>query len=207
MFLDRPIGILSLIDEEVPLPQGSDSSLVTKFTRNFGNCRSRFRSSFYPVPERELPEPSFTISHYAGEITYSVRGFLEKNRDSLPDRVWVVLQSSTHPVVSSLFNASLARTGSLIFNRPRQRRSRTPRLLPPGPGCRGECAPGCSIRSSTRKRLTLGFQFRVCCDELSHMQTTGVKSDGMGKIAKKMLTDDESVRNCKYEGRTLEWAT
>ncbi|OWA53056.1 Myosin-IIIb [Hypsibius exemplaris] len=156
-FLDRPIGILSLIDEECHFPQGSDSSLVTKFTRNFGNCRSRFRSSFYPVPERELPEPSFTISHYAGEITYSVRGFLEKNRDSLPDRVVVVLQSSTHSVVSSLFNASLARERARSFSTgPRQRRSRTPRLLPPGLGAR-ECAPGCSIRSAPGKDSPWAF--------------------------------------------------
>ncbi|OWA53060.1 putative Myosin-IIIb [Hypsibius exemplaris] len=180
MFLDRPIGILSLIDEECHFPQGSDSSLVTKFTRNFGNCRSRFRSSFYPVPERELPEPSFTISHYAGEITYSVRGFLEKNRDSLPDRVVVVLQSSTHPVVSSLFNASLARTGSLIFNRPSSAAESNAKTPAAGAWVPGESAPPvAAFGRSTRKRLTLGFQFRTSLaallEKMNHCETHYVR--------------------------------
>ena len=35
MFLDRPIGIFSLLDEECSFPQATDQSFVDKLNKNF----------------------------------------------------------------------------------------------------------------------------------------------------------------------------
>lgn len=150
MFLDRPIGLLSLIDEESHFPQGTDASLVTKLIKNFPSANKRFHSTFHPRPGHEILEPTFTVRHYAGDVLYSAVGFLEKNRDSLPDRISVLLQSSSHAVVSSLFRASVSRTGSLLFER----------SMPADGTCPRPMETTASARS-TRRKLTLGYQFKV----------------------------------------------
>ena len=59
----------------------------------------------------------------------------------------MVFQTSRNPLVSSLFQATLSRTGSLMFNEKETTADAS----------RNSGHPG----RSTRKRLTLGYQFRV----------------------------------------------
>ena len=46
----------------------------------------------------------FIIKHFAGEVTYSVGGFLEKNNDSLHDNLLSLLSESEHPFLRNLFS-------------------------------------------------------------------------------------------------------
>ena len=112
MYLDRPVGLLALLDEESLFPKGTDGTLgaylrderlvralarhggdpthvfvpraltlfprvphvtVAKFIKSFGkhSCFKRSRRD----------EPVFTIHHYAGDVVYNARGFLDSNRD------------------------------------------------------------------------------------------------------------------------------
>ena len=48
-------------------------------------------------------DPEFTIDHYAGSVTYSSVGFLEKNRDTLAYDLIGVMQTSSNSVVSTVF--------------------------------------------------------------------------------------------------------
>ncbi|KAJ4972925.1 hypothetical protein NE237_006099 [Protea cynaroides] len=73
LFEKKPLGLLSLLDEECTFPNGSDSTFADKLKRHL-NSNSCFRG------ERES---AFTVLHYAGEVTYDTLGFLEKNRDLL----------------------------------------------------------------------------------------------------------------------------
>lgn len=51
-----------------------------------------------------LPPPTiFRIRHYAGCVTYSVHGFVEKNRDSLPKDISRAMYRCDHPMMQSLF--------------------------------------------------------------------------------------------------------
>uniref|UniRef100_A0A8C9S558 Myosin IIIB n=1 Tax=Scleropages formosus TaxID=113540 RepID=A0A8C9S558_SCLFO len=75
MFLQKPMGLLSLLDEESRFPQATDQTLVDKFEDNL-HCKYFWR------PKRV--ELCFGIQHYAGKVLYNVHGFLEKNRDTLP---------------------------------------------------------------------------------------------------------------------------
>ncbi|KAL3635819.1 Myosin-1 [Castilleja foliolosa] len=73
LFEKKPLGLQSLLDEESTFPNGTDLSFADKLKQHL-NSNSCFRG------ERGK---AFTVSHYAGEVTYDTTGFLEKNRDLL----------------------------------------------------------------------------------------------------------------------------
>ncbi|KAF5196462.1 myosin-1-like [Thalictrum thalictroides] len=73
LFERKPLGLLSLLDEESTFPNGSDLTFANKLKQHL-NSNSCFRG------ERDK---AFSVFHYAGEVTYDTSGFLEKNRDLL----------------------------------------------------------------------------------------------------------------------------
>ncbi|CAN4123715.1 unnamed protein product [Withania somnifera] len=73
LFEKKPLGLLSLLDEESTFPNGTDMSFANKLKQHLSSNLC-FRG------ERGK---AFTVSHYAGEVTYDTTGFLEKNRDLL----------------------------------------------------------------------------------------------------------------------------
>uniref|UniRef100_A0A6Q2WYJ7 Myosin IIIB n=1 Tax=Esox lucius TaxID=8010 RepID=A0A6Q2WYJ7_ESOLU len=103
MFLQKPMGLLSLLDEESRFPQATDQTLVDKFEDNL-------RYKYFWRPKRV--ELCFGIQHYAGKVLYSVNGFLEKNRDTLPADVVVVLRTSENKLLQQLFSSPLTKTGN-----------------------------------------------------------------------------------------------
>ncbi|XP_059445474.1 myosin-1 isoform X2 [Corylus avellana] len=73
LFEKKPLGLLSLLDEESTFPNGTDLTFANKLKQHL-NSNSCFRG------ERGK---AFSVCHYAGEVTYDTTGFLEKNRDLL----------------------------------------------------------------------------------------------------------------------------
>ncbi|XP_060523322.1 unconventional myosin-XV [Cylas formicarius] len=90
----KPVGIFHLLDDESNFPRASDSSFLEKchynHALNENYCRPR-------VGGRE-----FGIRHFAGQVWYSVDGFLDKNRDILRTEVIELLASSKEPLVSAI---------------------------------------------------------------------------------------------------------
>jgi myosin heavy subunit len=73
-------SIVDSCDEEVLLPKGSDRSFVEKLNSRLAEKQ---KSKHYAI---NLTKPlEFSIKHYAGSVTYTVTGFLDKNRDILHD--------------------------------------------------------------------------------------------------------------------------
>uniref|UniRef100_A0A4W6FQT4 non-specific serine/threonine protein kinase n=1 Tax=Lates calcarifer TaxID=8187 RepID=A0A4W6FQT4_LATCA len=105
MFLQKPMGLLSLLDEESRFPQATDQTLVDKFEDNL-------RCKYFWIPKRV--ELCFGIQHYAGKVMYNVNGFLEKNRDTLPADIVVVLRTSENKLLQQLFSSPLTKTGMLL---------------------------------------------------------------------------------------------
>ncbi|KAK3569292.1 hypothetical protein QTP86_026559, partial [Hemibagrus guttatus] len=120
MFLQKPMGLLSLLDEESRFPQATDQTLVDKFEDNL-------RYKYFWRPKRV--ELCFGIQHYAGKVLYSVNGFLEKNRDTLPADIMVVLRTSENKLLQQLFSNPLTKTGNLATSRARV--TAASRSLPP----------------------------------------------------------------------------
>ena len=68
----KPDGVFSMLDEECFLPNGTDANLLQKLHNTFGN-HSNYKKNTKAAN-------SFGIVHFAGEITYSITGFMDKNR-------------------------------------------------------------------------------------------------------------------------------
>ncbi|XP_051846628.1 myosin-IIIb [Antechinus flavipes] len=120
MFLQKPMGLLSLLDEESRFPQATDLTLVDKFEDNL-------RCKYFWRPKRV--ELCFGIQHYAGKVLYDAFGFLEKNRDTLPADIVMVLRTSENKLVQQLFSIPLTKTGNLAQTRARV--TAASRSLPP----------------------------------------------------------------------------
>jgi myosin-5 len=88
--IEGKMGVLSLLDEESRLPMGSDEQFVTKLHHNFAGEKQKF----YKKPR--FGKSSFTVCHYAVDVTYESDGFIEKNRDTVPDEHMEVLRSSSN---------------------------------------------------------------------------------------------------------------
>ncbi|CAF2128211.1 unnamed protein product [Brassica napus] len=87
LFEKKPLGLLSLLDEESTFPNGTDLTLANKLKQHLIS-NSCFRGT---------REKLFTVVHYAGEVTYETTGFLEKNRDLLHlDSIQLLSSCSCH---------------------------------------------------------------------------------------------------------------
>uniref|UniRef100_A0A4W2D8X1 non-specific serine/threonine protein kinase n=1 Tax=Bos indicus x Bos taurus TaxID=30522 RepID=A0A4W2D8X1_BOBOX len=120
MFLQKPLGLLALLDEESRFPQATDQTLVDKFE---DNLRCKY---FWRPKGMEL---CFGIQHYAGKVLYDASGVLEKNRDTLPADVVVILRASENQLLQQLFSIPLTKTGNLAQTRARI--TAASRSLPP----------------------------------------------------------------------------
>ncbi|KAK8493376.1 hypothetical protein V6N13_129244 [Hibiscus sabdariffa] len=73
LFEKKPLGILSLLDEESNFPNATDFTLANKL-------KQHLHSNSYFKGDRGR---AFGVRHFAGEVLYDTNGFLEKNRDPL----------------------------------------------------------------------------------------------------------------------------
>ncbi|XP_074274054.1 myosin-1-like isoform X3 [Silene latifolia] len=88
LFEKKPLGLLSLLDEESTFPNGTDLTFANKLKQHLASNRC-FRGK---------REKAFSVSHYAGEVTYDTTGFLEKNRDLMHSDSIQLLSSCTSPL-------------------------------------------------------------------------------------------------------------
>lgn len=78
-----------LLDEELKLPKGTDLLFLQKLEKaQNGKPSGRFRRDFRKAQDL------FEIKHFAGNVTYSVNHFMEKNRDKMHDHLEDLLGSS-----------------------------------------------------------------------------------------------------------------
>jgi myosin-5 len=98
--IEGKLGVLSLLDEESRLPMGSDEQFVTKLHHNFSGDKHKF----YKKPR--FGKSSFTVCHYAIDVTYESDGFIEKNRDTVPDEHMQVLKSSSNSFLTEVLDVA-----------------------------------------------------------------------------------------------------
>jgi len=106
----RPIGLMALIDENCLYPHSNDQTLVNKM---YSHLPKQFEGFLAPT-KHQRANKMFTISHFAGNVTYSAQGFTRKNKNELRQEAVDLLNSSEHPIVSTLLpnNANDAAGGA-----------------------------------------------------------------------------------------------
>ncbi|KAF8723303.1 hypothetical protein HU200_021824 [Digitaria exilis] len=91
----KPIGIVSLLDEACMLGKSTHETFATKL---FQNLRAHPR-----LEKPKLSKTDFSLSHFAGKVTYQTDLFLEKNRDYVIAEHQNLLSSSKCSFISGLF--------------------------------------------------------------------------------------------------------
>ncbi|XP_054033797.1 unconventional myosin-VIIa [Dryobates pubescens] len=134
LLLAKPLGLLSLLDEQSAFPQATDKTFVDKLN-------SSFKGNLYFQPGRGHVL-GFSIVHYAGKVQYTAGGFLEKNRDTLPASIRGLFINSVTPLLSMLFTATVSRTGTLM------------------PHVKAKVIPGADDKFNSTRKQSAGAQFR-----------------------------------------------
>ncbi|KAH8071667.1 hypothetical protein JL721_4168 [Aureococcus anophagefferens] len=94
-----PRGLLPLLDEQVKLGvRGADAAFLTQADKAHKDCDVYGKPRF----DRDTLCDKFTVTHYAGAVTYDPAGFLLSNSDPLPVDVAAVLATSSKPRVAAL---------------------------------------------------------------------------------------------------------
>eukprot|EP01125_Pyxidicula_operculata_P018572 TRINITY_DN6608_c1_g3_i1.p1 TRINITY_DN6608_c1_g3~~TRINITY_DN6608_c1_g3_i1.p1 ORF type:complete len:1306 (+),score=372.01 TRINITY_DN6608_c1_g3_i1:55-3972(+) len=88
-------GVLSMLDEEGQLPKGTEAQYLSKM-------QQKFKTSKFFAFDHKKPQ-NFEVKHYAGSVSYSIDGFIVKNKNTLNPGVTMVLASSDIPLIVTLF--------------------------------------------------------------------------------------------------------
>jgi myosin heavy subunit len=85
-FEQSPRGLFSMLDDEIRLPKGTDTTFLGKM-RDIQ--RATPSQVFIPhlAESKSGSKLTFGIRHFAGEVYYEASEFLDKNRDSLPPQL------------------------------------------------------------------------------------------------------------------------
>jgi myosin V len=103
--IEGKLGVLALLDEESRLPSGTDASFLQKLNNQLVKPENK---DVFKKPR--FGNSAFTIAHYALDVTYEVEGFLEKNRDTVPDEHMTLLTSTKNTFLKEVLDAAFAAT-------------------------------------------------------------------------------------------------
>eukprot|EP00002_Diphylleia_rotans_P023997 TRINITY_DN472_c0_g1_i1.p1 TRINITY_DN472_c0_g1~~TRINITY_DN472_c0_g1_i1.p1 ORF type:complete len:1426 (-),score=359.75 TRINITY_DN472_c0_g1_i1:2688-6965(-) len=112
---DKTPGILSMLDEEMKLPDKKDASFTEKVFRTHGK-----HSKLDKPPRKYTQSEAFVIKHYAGDVCYNTAGFLEKNTNTVHPDHESLINSTNSPILKALFatDGSGAPSPTLGLSRP-----------------------------------------------------------------------------------------
>ncbi|KAL6426850.1 hypothetical protein ACFW04_009267 [Cataglyphis niger] len=99
--IEKPMGILSILEEESMFPKATDKTFEEKLNNNHLGKSPNFLK---PKPPKPGQQPAhFAIGHYAGNVPYNITGWLEKNKDPLNDTVVDQFKKSNNKLLVEIF--------------------------------------------------------------------------------------------------------
>uniref|UniRef100_A0A672T1V4 Myosin IH n=1 Tax=Sinocyclocheilus grahami TaxID=75366 RepID=A0A672T1V4_SINGR len=101
-------GIISVLDEECMRPgDATDLTFLDKLEEKMGNHPHFVTHKLANKKTRKsLERGDFRLLHYAGEVTYCVVGFIDKNNDLLYKNIKDVIRMSKNPIIQQCFPAT-----------------------------------------------------------------------------------------------------
>ena len=109
--IEGKMGVLTLLDEESRLPAGADASFASKLHQQLP--RPEHKEVF---KKPRFNQNAFIIAHYAHDVTYDVDGFIDKNRDTVPDEHLALLQESNNEFLKEILDAALVAANAAKAN-------------------------------------------------------------------------------------------
>ncbi|XP_077472048.1 myosin-7-like [Stigmatopora argus] len=98
--IEKPMGIMSILEEECMFPKASDSTFKAKLYDNHLGKSNNFQK---PRIVKGKAEAHFSLVHYAGTVDYNINNWLVKNKDPLNETVVGLFQKSNLKLLSILF--------------------------------------------------------------------------------------------------------
>ncbi|PIO64766.1 myosin head, partial [Teladorsagia circumcincta] len=98
--IEKPLGLLSLLEEECVVPNGSDQSLLQKLCTTLEKY-PQFKKAKHS--QRCQSVRHFTIKHYAGSVDYNIDSWVEKNRDVVEN---AILENQLSSLLDTLSSSS-----------------------------------------------------------------------------------------------------
>ncbi|KAG5268306.1 hypothetical protein AALO_G00211070 [Alosa alosa] len=98
--IEKPMGIMSILEEECMFPKASDATFKAKLYDNHLGKSNNFQK---PRIVKGKPEGHFSLVHYAGTVDYNINNWLVKNKDPLNETVVGLYQKSTMKMLATLF--------------------------------------------------------------------------------------------------------
>jgi myosin-5 len=139
--IESKLGILSLLDEESRLPSGTDQGFCNKLYSSFSDPKYK---DYFQKPR--FSNSAFVVVHYAHKVEYDAEGFIDKNKDTVPDELLALLQNADSPfLVDMLATATAAATAASQEAKP---------------------VPTKKVGMGIAKKPTLGSIFKVKKEEL-----------------------------------------
>ena len=99
--IEKPLGILSLLEEECMVPKGTDMTYKEKLLKqHLGKSKA-----FGKIKKQGKIEAHFELYHYAGTVQYNVVDWLLKNKDPLNNSVVSLYKKSTVKTVQEIWES------------------------------------------------------------------------------------------------------
>ncbi|XP_025158055.1 myosin heavy chain, muscle isoform X20 [Harpegnathos saltator] len=99
--IEKPMGILSILEEESMFPKATDKTFEEKLNNNHLGKSPNYLKPKPPKPGQQAAH--FAIGHYAGNVPYNITGWLEKNKDPLNDTVVDQYKKSSNKLLVEIF--------------------------------------------------------------------------------------------------------
>ena len=90
----KPAGVIAFLDEECLLGKGTDQSFLDKIEANL-----KSHAHFDRPREKGKAADSFTVKHYAGDVSYNCANFIDKNKDLVWKDLLLIGESSSLPLM------------------------------------------------------------------------------------------------------------
>jgi len=104
--IEGKLGVLAILDDVCKQGSGTDKSFLEQVDKQCSaaaNPCSAFYAKPNPAKGKGASPAEFAVRHFAGTVSYTVNGFIDKNNDNLSPDLVQVLKQSTEPFIASLF--------------------------------------------------------------------------------------------------------
>uniref|UniRef100_UPI00358F7427 myosin-7-like isoform X2 n=1 Tax=Myxine glutinosa TaxID=7769 RepID=UPI00358F7427 len=104
--IEKPMGIMSILEEECMFPKASDMSFKTKLYDNHLGKSQNFQKP--KIDKKKKYEAHFELLHYAGAVPYNIGGWLTKNKDPLNETVVGLFQKASVKILGAIFESYIS---------------------------------------------------------------------------------------------------